>query len=68
MTPRLRVTRSELIEALACVSALPSRRATGEVCPLPDLCQLRKENEPKTEAVAPKPGHVEDIIFFGKRK
>ena len=35
---------------------------------LADLCQLRKENEPKTEAVAPKLGHVEDIIYFGKRR
>ena len=28
----------------------------------------QKEEPPKTEAPAPKPGHVEDIIYFGKRK
>ena len=28
----------------------------------------QKEEPPKREASAPKPGHVEDIIYFGKRK
>ncbi len=28
----------------------------------------QKEEPPRTQAPAPKPGHVEDIIYFGKRK
>lgn len=35
---------------------------------LGELCQMRKEEVPKREAVAPKSGHVDNIIYFGKRK